>query len=196
MDIYLVRHGETDGNARRILQVPETPLSPQGFAQARLVARRLADEKISRLLSSDLRRAVMTAEIVGAASGVAIEQNELLRERNFGDLRGRAYDSLEINIFETGYDPPGGEPWNSFLERVDRAWDFVVRTASGLEGKLAVITHGYFLFMLACRRLPVVPPLASPGFFSNTSVTIVDGDPPHTVRLLNCTRHLEGSSPK
>lgn len=196
MDIYLVRHAETDGNARRILQLPETPLSPQGIAQARLVAQRLAHENISKLLSSDLRRALTTAEIVGTATGVAIEQNELLRERNFGELRGRAHNSLGINIFEPGYDPPGGESWDSFLERVDRAWDFVVRTASGTEGKLAVITHGYFLFMLAHRRLPVDPPLASPGFFSNTSVTIVDGDPPHIVRLLNCTRHLDGPGPE
>ena len=40
MNVYLVRHGETDLNARRVLQPPATPLSERGLEQARRLAAR------------------------------------------------------------------------------------------------------------------------------------------------------------
>jgi broad specificity phosphatase PhoE len=190
MSIYLIRHAQTDGNAGRRLQVPETPLSAAGVAQAGRLALRLPGEGIGGVLSSDLLRAVRTARIALGSSGIPVVLDERLRERNFGDLRGLCYDELAGDIFAPGYDPPGGESWMDFLGRIDRAWELVVETARKTEGNLAVVTHGFFLFHLARRRLVIELPLERPGMFANTSVTVVDAEPPHKVRLLNCTRHL------
>ena len=61
MSILLIRHGETAGNANRVVQVPETPLSERGLAQAALLGKRLANAGISQILASDYARAAMTA---------------------------------------------------------------------------------------------------------------------------------------
>ena len=57
MAIFLIRHGETLGNASRTVQMPDNPLSPRGVAQAERLARRLGHEGIALILSSDYSRA-------------------------------------------------------------------------------------------------------------------------------------------
>ena len=87
--LFLIRHGETEGNALRIVQRPDIPLSPRGVAQAERLARRLAAEGIARIVASDYARALTTAEHVRQATAAPLTIEPLLRERNFGDLRGR-----------------------------------------------------------------------------------------------------------
>ncbi|HEY0991090.1 MAG TPA: histidine phosphatase family protein, partial [Kofleriaceae bacterium] len=93
MAIVLVRHGETPGNAARVVQRPEVPLNERGIRQAALLAERLLALGFAHVLCSDLPRARMTAEPL-RARGHAIEETPLLQERNFGDLRGTPYDQL------------------------------------------------------------------------------------------------------
>jgi len=142
MSIFVIRHGETAGNAARIVQTPETPLSPRGIEQADRLARRLAGEGIGRILTSDLLRAAMTAERIHAATGAPIVHEPLLHERNFGDLRGTAYDDLGVDLFAEDLDPAGGESWAVFHERVTTAWAVIRAAAAATPGNLAVVTHG------------------------------------------------------
>src|SRR5438876_726752 len=153
MLIFLIRHGETPGNARRIVQLPGIPLSPRGVAQAERLARRLEREGIARILSSDLARAAMTAEHLRQVTGAPVQFDPLLRERNFGDLRGTAYADLGFDMFAPGYAPPNGETWEVFHARVDRAWALVQETAAPPSGHLAVVTHGLVCRSLASRHL-------------------------------------------
>src|SRR5262245_16643661 len=148
MAIYLIRHGETVGNAARIVQRPDSPLSPRGIAQAERLARSLAAEGISRIVSSDLMRATMTAAPLQRATGAPLMLDALLQERNFGDLRGTAYADLSVDIFAPDYEPPNGESWEIFHQRVDRAWALIREAAIGSRGHVAVVTHG-----LVCRSL-------------------------------------------
>src|SRR2546422_5707448 len=60
--LFRSRHGETEGNAARIVQRPESPLSARGAVQAERLARRLAREGIAQIVSSDLARAVTRSE--------------------------------------------------------------------------------------------------------------------------------------
>ena len=123
--ILLIRHGETAGNAARIVQKPDIPLSPRGEAQAAALARRLAGEGVAQILSSDLARAAATAERLRAATGAPLGFDPLLQERNFGDVRGTPYDALGFDLFAPDYAPPNGETWEVFHARVDRAWERV-----------------------------------------------------------------------
>jgi len=50
MSIFLIRHGETLGNASRTVQLPDNPLSPRGMAQAERLARRVEREGIASVL--------------------------------------------------------------------------------------------------------------------------------------------------
>ena len=194
MSIFLVRHGETAENRARVVQLPEVPLSARGRAQASSLAERLAGTRVARILASDLERAAMTARIVGEKTGVAVEPDPLLQERNFGDVRGTAYDSLEVDLFGPDYVPPGGESWSAFHRRVEEAWAGVARAAAATQGDVAVVTHGLVCYSLALRHLSLPDREAVPMRWGNTSVTSADAWPPFQVSVLNCTAHLAAAA--
>ena len=64
MKIYFVRHGESEGNVSKIYQHNETALTPQGEKQARTLAKRFLHIPIDLIISSDLKRAKQTSEIL------------------------------------------------------------------------------------------------------------------------------------
>jgi broad specificity phosphatase PhoE len=189
--LFLIRHGETVGNAARIVQRPDSPLSPRGQAQAARLAGRLAAEGIAQIISSDLVRAAATAEHLRRATGAPLAFEPLLQERNFGDLRGTPYAELELDPFAPDYAPPNGETWPVFHARVDRAWARVQELASATHGSLAVVTHGLVCRSLVARHLALADGLTAPESWGNTALTIVEGPAPWRVRLLNCVAHLE-----
>jgi probable phosphoglycerate mutase len=189
--LFLVRHGETVGNASRIVQRPDSPLSPRGVEQAERLAHRLAREGIARIVSSDLARALSTAEAVRRATGAPLELDPLLHERTFGDLRGTPYAELGFDMFADGYEPPNGESWPAFHARVDRAWMRVQALAAETDGPLAVVTHGLVCRSLAARHLLLPDGGVAPERWENTSLTIVECPAPWRVRLLNCIAHLD-----
>ena len=190
--IFLVRHGQTACNAARVFQHPDTPLSERGLREAERVAVRLAGAGIALVLASDFARARATAERVGAASAAPVEIEPLLEERHFGALRGRPYAEVGADAFARDFAPPGGETWNAFEARVDRAWERVLAAARRARGPLAVVTHGLVCRSLLARHLALSAG-ADPGRgFRNTSLTVIEAAPPHTVSLLACVAHLEG----
>jgi probable phosphoglycerate mutase len=188
--IFLIRHGETVGNASRIVQRPDSELSPRGIAQAERLARRLAREGVARIVSSDLARAAATAEALRRVTGALLTFEPLLHERNFGDLRGTPYAELGFDMFEPDYAPPNGETWPVFHARVDRAWARVQALAEAAGGHLAVVTHGLVCRSLAARHLLLPAGESVPLRWENTALTIVECPAPWRVRLLNCTAHL------
>jgi probable phosphoglycerate mutase len=190
--IFLIRHGETLGNASRTVQLPDNPLSPRGIAQAERLARRLEREGVASILSSDLARAAETAQRLARVTGLAVEHHALLQERNFGDLRGTPYAELGFDMFAPGYAPPNGETWEVFHERVDRAWALICARAAAADGHLAVVTHGLVCRSLAGRHLVLPDGHVVPERWENTAVTILDGtDRTWRVRRLNCIAHLD-----
>jgi 2,3-bisphosphoglycerate-dependent phosphoglycerate mutase len=191
MAIFLIRHGETVGNASRVVQRPDTPLSPRGLAQAARLARRLASAGVAHIVSSDFARARSTAESLAALSPAPLSFEPLLQERNFGDLRGMPYSAFDFDPFAPGYVPPNGETWEVFHARVDEAWARVQALSERVGGHLAVVTHGFVCRSLAARRLILPAGQTVPARWENTSLTIVDCPAPWRVRLLNCIAHLE-----
>lgn len=189
MAIVLIRHGETAANAARIVQTPETPLSARGVEQARRLATRLAAEGVAQILSSDLPRAQMTAAAIAAATGAPIALDAALQERNFGDVRGRPYAELGVDLFAADFAPPNGETWEAFHRRVDAAWPGVVARAAASAGHLAVVTHGLVCRAIAERQLGLTAE-AWGAPWRNASVTVIAG-PPWAAQVLNCVRHLD-----
>jgi len=191
--IYLIRHGETALNANRTLQPAATPLSDRGLEQAGKLGTRLCSAKLARILASDLTRAAMTAEAVRAATGAPLEFDDELRERNFGDLRGRSYDSLGFDPFADGYEPPAGESWEVFHARVARAWRNVLAAAARTEGPIAVVTHGLLCRGVVLSHAPPAPGLAAPMRWRNSSVSVLEGVPLRAT-LIDCVAHLDGGA--
>ena len=174
------------------MQLPDAALSPRGVAQAERLAHRLASLGIARILASDLVRATATAEHLHRATGAPLELDPLLQERNFGDIRGTPYARLGFDPFAPGYAPPGGESWETFHARVDRAWERIQARAVETDGHLAVVTHGLVCRSVAARHVVLPPAEAVPERWGNASLTVIDGPAPWRVRLLNCVAHLDG----
>ena len=191
MSIFLIRHGETLGNASRTVQLPDNPLSSRGVAQAGRLARRLEREGIAAILSSAFSRAVAPAEHLERVTGIPARYDPLLQERNFGDIRGTPYAELGFDMFAPGYAPPHGETWETFHARVDRAWALVQAAAAEAGGHLAVVTHGLVCRSLAARHLILPEGRAVPERWENTALTVIDHPAPWRVRLLNCVAHLD-----
>ena len=92
---YIVRHGETDWNAKRIIQGQlDIPLNEKGELQAKELAKELKNVKFDLAFSSDLLRAKYTAELIMLEHNVTVQTTEILRERMFGKLEGKSTDKL------------------------------------------------------------------------------------------------------
>ncbi len=189
--ILLVRHGETPSNAARVVQTPDTPLSPRGAQQADRLAARLASLSVARILTSDLARAMQTAERVQAATRAELAIDPLLQERNFGDVRGTPYSELAVDLFSSDFHPPGGEGWEEFHQRVDAAWARVRAMAAATPGNLAVVTHGLVCYSLALRHLALPGGAPADLRVPNTALALIESSAPFRVSLWGCTAHLE-----
>jgi 2,3-bisphosphoglycerate-dependent phosphoglycerate mutase len=148
--VIIVRHGQTLWNLQLIRQGHlDSPLTERGIAQAKALGERLARETFSALYSSDLGRAVQTAQMIAAATGHEIVTDERLRERHLGIFQG--LDGNEIRekypeeyrlhrTLRSTYVIPGGE---SVEQQVARNVDFLNETALKHLGEtIVVVTHG------------------------------------------------------
>ena len=190
MAILIARHAETEQGAARIVQDPNARLSTLGRSQAELLAQRVGQLGVGRVLSSDLARAVETARIVAGHISVQVELDPLLRERDFGELRGIPYSEFTFNPFAVDYVPPQGESWSAFFERVALAWRRITETAATTPGSLLVITHGLVCQALAERHWQPSDVEVSPQSWVNTALTEVEPVPPWKIVRLNCAAHL------
>ncbi len=85
MEIFLVRHGETEWNRQRRLQGrTDIPLNDAGLAEARKAAKALRDVRFDRIFTSPLQRARKTAEIIRGSREIPIKAEPLLIEVSFG----------------------------------------------------------------------------------------------------------------
>ena len=153
MRVIAIRHGETEWNAlgREQGQL-DSPLTARGLEQAEAIAGRLRRVSFSALYSSDLGRALHTAEIVARATGARIEVDAGLRERHTGIFQGMTNEQMaaqhpdEYSAYRSdpyAYQVPGGE---SGLQRTERS----VRVMNALADRhpdktIVAITHGGFL---------------------------------------------------
>lgn len=95
LQVYLVRHGETEWNvARRIQGQSDSPLTAKGVFQAQQVAEKVKLEGITHIISSDLGRTCQTAEIIAQACGCEVITDARLRELNMGILEQREIATL------------------------------------------------------------------------------------------------------
>jgi broad specificity phosphatase PhoE len=196
MTLLIIRHGETPLNVARVLQPADTPLSANGLAQAAALAQRLAGDaalRPSALVSSDLPRALQTAQAIAAACGLPLLTTPLLHERNFGDLRGLPYDSLGFDPLTRDEAPANGESTAQFSARCAAAFAWVLAQQAARGGTLAVVSHGLVIRHWLQQGLLQLPAgVEAPHRLANTSLTVVGAAPPHAVRLVDCTAHLAG----
>ena len=189
MKLILTRHGETEENIVGIIQghMPGK-LSKEGINQAKRLAERLKNEKISAIYSSDLERAADTAkEIAKFHPNTPLIFTEKLRERNHGSLTGKNKKDVDWDNYVSDGETP--EQMNSRVkEIIDISYSkYPTKT-------LIFVAHGAISRMIinTLNNSPINNWESVEGL-KNTSVTVFDikEDKNHKIQLLNCIKHLE-----
>ncbi len=165
--IWLVRHGLTEWNTQqRFCGHSDVRLSVQGRVQARWLAQRLQEEKISTIYTSDLARARETAEIIASqrTQEVPVNLSAAWREIDFGAWEGLTYAEIaerfkdQLGFFSDPEQclPPNGESLAHVLHRV-QAELAVIACSDNLpmEGDVVIVSHGGPLRVLLCSLLGV-----------------------------------------
>ena len=115
-------------------------LSAQGRRLAKALGERRRSDGIACVFTSDLRRAVETAEIAFEGCDIEIRQDARLRECNYGDLNGAPVGELDPRRRFVDRPYPGGESYRDCVEKVRSFLDDVVREFDGR--RVLVIAHG------------------------------------------------------
>jgi 2,3-bisphosphoglycerate-dependent phosphoglycerate mutase/probable phosphoglycerate mutase len=161
--LVLLRHGQTDYNlAGRMQGHIDSQLTDLGQAQAVAVAPEIVRMAPELLISSDLRRAIDTADVVGAATGLPVKLDPRLRETHLGEWQGRSVEEIELAWpgaiaawrSDPSWAPPGGESRIDVVRRstpvVDELDDEV---PAGSDATAILVAHGGLIAGLVCGLL-------------------------------------------
>jgi broad specificity phosphatase PhoE len=165
--LYLVRHGQTDSNVRKLLHgSTDVPLDARGLLQAQLVADRLSREvNADVLISSPLDRALTTARIIGERIGLEPEIKPGLSEMDFGELEGVVIDAIaedypeiaerlfDFDDFELTW--PNGESRRQFHTRVFATFQTILEDYA--SHSVVVVAHGGVIGSLIAQIEGVSP---------------------------------------
>ncbi len=148
MRLICIRHGQTTGDVEdRYGGSYDDALSPEGESQVRAMVEELADGGIEQIFSSPLKRALQTAESLGARLGCAITRHDALRERDrYGALSGMtkaeaaaAYPDWVDRLADRFQSIPGSETYEAASQRIRAACDHVLKQTRTCS---AIVWHG------------------------------------------------------
>jgi len=201
--LYLIRHGQSAGNAEgRFGGHGPTPLSDLGKRQAEKTAKALAAEGVSAIYSSDLLRAVQTAEPLAKLLNLEIKTSTAFRERNVGVLEGLTFDEskeqfprdyyalINRNIHHVITE---GESYRHLLRRITAELRNILRDHQ--RERIAIYSHTGAICFLTLHLLGAIhrdtknPPWI---ITSNCGINRFEFRGPRNMRVLglNDTRHL------
>lgn len=159
MKLYIIRHGETDWNKLEKCQgVSDIPLNTNGIRQAKDLAYSLREEDFSAIYSSDLSRAITTAEEVAKYHAADVNIDERFREMDQGEFEGLEFGYLREKygdiLKKWTEEPetlriPGGE---TLTEVQERAWDGINNLINlYTEGSVLLVSHNMTIITLLCK---------------------------------------------
>jgi len=146
----MTRHGETEWNRQRRFQGSKnSELTEKGILAAELLASRVEEINLDGIVSSPLKRAYQTAEIVRGNKKIDILKHEGFKEINLGDFEGMRWDEIENMYGDILYgiteDPfnnryPNGENLMEFYSRVENALKEMIDKFR--DKSILIVAHG------------------------------------------------------
>lgn len=151
MNIYLLRHGQTDKNKAGILQgTIDTVLNEEGKKQALSAKADIENICFKTVYSSPLKRAFETAVLATGLSENRIVVDERLKEMSFGDMEGKVIEDKDSNMAKFFNSPEeyvaekGAESFESMLVRAKNFLDEITSEYSDNDNVL-IVSHGAFI---------------------------------------------------
>ncbi len=197
--VIFVRPGETAWNVEERWQGwLDVPLNDHGRHQVERLATLMRNIGLGALYSSDLRRAVESAEVIGRHSGLDPMLGARLRERNIGRWQGLKLDEVrqwfpkDYTLYSAdrmNFRIPDGETLLDVQERMSAAFDDIVRQDAAET--IGIVSHTDSIRVLLMKLIDGFD--AESARLGNSSVTTIvrDGDGWRIV-VPNDTTHLEG----
>lgn len=187
MKLYLIRHGETDFNKRRLLQgQTNTELNDYGRELAKKTAEGLKEVPFDLAFTSPLRRAKETAQIVLGDRKIPLVEEERIQEISFGAYEGLCIDKERYNIPDAAFmnffnqpeaynTPPNGETFAEVLRRTGEFLNELLAEKEYADKTILVSTHGCALkALLADVRNTPLSEFWGGGVNKNCAVTILE----------------------
>lgn len=159
MKLFVVRHGETDWNVKKILQGrADIPLNEKGKEQAKHTRELLKNTHIDAVFSSPLKRARETAEIITEGRGLEIHNDDRLLERDFGEYEGvdkTTFAYADLWAYEKNIQYKKAENIRDFFKRIYGFLDEI--KAKYPDGSVMIVTHGGVTKIVRCYAEGMVP---------------------------------------
>ncbi len=195
----LLRHGQTELSVqKRFSGTGDQPLTEHGRLQAAAAAARLATSGATAVVSSPVRRARETAELVAAALDVEVAFEPGLRETDFGDWEGYTFAEvqqkwpreLDAWLADPSVAPPYGESFDQTTTRVRQARTRLLAAYGGQ--RIVVVSHVTPIKTLLRLALDAPPSALHRIHLDLTCLNEVQwfADGPAVVRSMNDTSHL------
>jgi len=149
--LILIRHCETDLNKNKYLGSTDPPLDPTGKTHAKQIAKELKHQDLSKIYSSDLKRAYQTANLIAKSHSLKVETLQNLNEINFGSFEGLTFDEIlardKKNAEKYLTNPsafrfPGGETQSELNKRVLKSLDTIVKKHINSNETILAVAHG------------------------------------------------------
>ncbi len=160
MKILVTRHGQTDWNTLGKLQgQTDIKLNNTGRNQALKTSQKIQDEKLDLIITSPLKRAKETAEIINKCFNVPIIEDSRLMERIYGKFEGLTKEEIkkmkkdnpdvnEVWNYNKNVDFNGIEPMKQFCNRI---YDFLNEITKKYKNKkILIVTHGGVTVPMKC----------------------------------------------
>lgn len=149
MKILIVRHGKTEWNKeKRAAGLTDIELNEDGIKQAEELRDKLKDVNFDLIISSPLKRAVKTANIINECHGKEIKIEEGATERNLGIYEGQPNEQdifNEIRYYTKNVPVEKGEDCKTYTEKVSKFLEETIKTYNGKIDTLLIVSHGFFL---------------------------------------------------
>lgn len=200
--LFLVRHGESEWNKLKKVQgQKDIPLTEKGIEQAKLIGKRLINEGIEKIYTSDLKRAYDTARIIGKMLNIKVIPSKELREINFGIWEGLTNDiikskfSKEHELWLKNPEMLKVEGAESILDLQLRAMNEINKIISDENiDNVLIVSHSATLKAIILGLLNMDIGYFKNMTLNNVSLSIIEFRQYNRVlSLLNDTSHLKGS---
>lgn len=163
MKLYILRHGETVWNVEKRFQGQlDSPLTDRGIEKIKRTSKKLENIKFNKIYSSEMGRAIKTAEIIVKNNRV-IEDSEKkicriseLNEINFGKWQGMNYEEISKRYSQNFWNyfndvkkynclENDGEKLENGLKRFLQGLEKIIEENKNINGNILIVTHGTIL---------------------------------------------------